>query len=241
MRTGRVFLAGAIALSFCFALVSRVDAQVAPPSPITDFTLGGVSEQFTFDSIGAVPVSCTALESSEYVPSDSYLVKAKLKNIGGDFTQDLTNNEMVVGFAASCSGYASNAFIIPPGAVNVKTLPNKVVQADFVASVPDALLDVFGYLNVSILYNPTKGIIGYGKGMGLQPGTGTVTLQGSADLCAVYAASGASKVCMFIDLSAGPGESSEVGDSDINVGCACATPSISSLGFDFGAFLPLPD
>ena len=241
MRTGRVFLAGAIALGFCFALAGRASAQVPPPSPTTDFQLSNLSERFTFDSIGAVPVSCTALESSEYVPSDAYHVKAKLKNIGGDFTQDLTNNQFVMGFAASCSSNAINAFLIPAGAVSVHTSSNKVVHADFEASVPDGLLDVFGFLGVSIMYNPTKGIIGFGPGTGLQPGTGTVAVEGSADLCPVIAAAeaGSSKVCFFMDFSTGPGELPDFsGDADIDTACVCATPTIDTVGFNFGAFLP---
>ncbi len=243
MRTGRVFLAGALALGFCFALAGRASAQVPPPSPSTDFQLSNLSAQFTFDFIGATPVSCVAMESDEFVPSDSYHVKAKLKNIGGDFTQDLTNNRMVLGFAASCSENAINAFLIPPGAVSMKTLANKVVQANFEASVPDGLLGVYGFLDVTIMYNPTAGIIGWGPGTGLQPKTGNIAVEGSADLCPVVAAAeaGSSKVCLFLDLSVGPGETPDFsGDSDIDIGCVCATPTISSLGFNFDAFLPSP-
>ena len=240
MRTGRVFLAGVFALSFCFALAGRASAQLPPPSPTTDFELSNVSEKFTFSQGGTgANQSCVALESSEYVPSDAYHVNAKLKKIAGDFTQDLTNNQIVIGFATSCSGNATNAFLIPAGAISVKTSGNQVVQASFEASVPDELLGVFGTLGVTMTYNPTNGIIGWGPGTGLQPKTGTVAVEGSADLCPVYTESGASQVCFFMDFSTGPGELPDFsGDSDIDTACACATPSISTLGFNFGAFLP---
>ncbi len=236
MRTGRVFLAGAVALGFCFALAGGASAQVPPPSSSTDFGMSNLREQFTVDSIGATPISCVSATS---VPSDAYHVNAKLKNVGGDMTQDLTNNQIVMGFAPSCaSSSAVNAFVIPAGAIRVTTASNNVVQASFKASVPDELLGVFGTLGVNIMYNPTKGMIGFGPGTGLTAGSGTIAVNGSADLCAVATPAGPATVCFFMDLSTGPGESPDVGDADVDTACVCATPTISTLGFDFGSFIP---
>ncbi len=219
MRTGRVFLAGAIALGFCFALAGRANAQfpILPPGP--DFVLSGLSESMTLDSIGITPISCT---SETAVVSDYYKAKVKLSGIGGDFMRDLTNNTLFVGFAPSCDAAADNAFVIPPGALNMKK-----GKGHFEGSVPDTIIalksgqdDIYGFtrLDVSI------------KGK-----SGTLTIEGNADLCSILtdAASNGVQVCFFVDLAQGPGEPDEgstIPDAD-DIGCTCATPTINFLDY----------
>ncbi len=219
MRTGRVFLAGAFALSFCFALAGRANAQypILPPPP--DFVMSNLSESFTLDSLGISPVSCMGPTA---VVSDYYKAKVTLSGIGGDFKSDLANNTVFIGFVPSCSSNADNAFVIPPGALHMKN-----GNGSFVGSVPDAVVgpvsgqnDVFGFTSVNVALK--------GKG-------GTVTIEGNADLCQVItdAYSNGVQVCLFLDVSQGPGEPDEgptIPDAD-DIGCTCGTPTINFLDY----------
>lgn len=222
MRTGRVFLAGAFALSFCFALAGRASALVPilPPGP--DFVMGGLSESFTLDSIGIGPVSCMP---GPAVVSDYYQAKVKFSGIAGDFISDLNNNTVFIGFAPSCSSNADNAFVIPTGALHMKK-----GKAHFEGSVPDAVVgptsgqsDVFGFASVDVSIK--------GK-------SGTLTIDGNADLCQILtdAYSNGVQVCLFVDVSQGPAEpDGEPGEGatwpNDDVGCACATPTINFLDY----------
>jgi hypothetical protein len=214
-----VFLAGVIALGFCFALAGRANAQfpILPPPP--DFVLSGLSESMTLDSIGVTPISCL---SGPAVVSDYYRAKVKLSGIGGDFLRDLTNNTVFIGFVPSCSSVADNAFVIPPGALHMKK-----GKGSFEASVPDAVRgplsgqsDIFGFVSVNVSIK--------GK-------SGTLTIDGNADLCPILtdAVLNGVQVCLFVDVSQGAGEPDEgatIPDAD-DIGCTCATPTVSFLDY----------
>ncbi len=171
MRTGQAFLAGAVALGLCLALVGSAAAK--------PFSLNSAVLTETIDTISGSAVDCPDYPAA----SDSYVWTATLSNIKADLKKDFNDQPAIVAFVSkSCSPLTAtkvtNTLEMPPGLTTIKTdSTTGVVTITFSGSLPDfntfntaANISYFDYMTLEVQYSPTAG-------------TGTLTVTGNANLC----------------------------------------------------------